>query len=99
MVTASPRFTASITEQGLAFEGALSIEESGALSLEYVLAWTTPVPATELNNTGGSSVRQSRITSSVRLKVDEPVQIFRAGSRTVTLTIQPAKSVNVESPH
>lgn len=90
VVVASSQFNASLGEQNLAFSGSVTVEDAGSLVIAYSLGWET-----QITGAGGSiQSRTSSTQGSVRLKLDEEIQIIRAGSRTARLSIkklEPAK--------
>ncbi|WP_395739882.1 hypothetical protein [Prosthecobacter sp.] len=91
LVVASRTFTAVLADSGVNFGGDLTLEESGALLVNYNLGWETPVTTPKANQPpqiGGTQYMSSRTTGSVRLKDGEELQILRAGTRTAKLSIR-----------
>ena len=84
VVIAATRFNASLGEQGLTFQGVVTLEESGSTVIEYALGWSTAISGAN----GNTELRPSSTTGSVRLKLGEEVQIIRAGSRVARLSIK-----------
>lgn len=83
VVIASTRFHTLLGEQGLDFDGVLTVEESGSVHIQYALGWATSFQ----NANGTTDSRQSTTTGSVRMKLGEEIQILRAGPRVAKLSI------------
>jgi hypothetical protein len=87
VVVASPRFTATTTEQSVNFQGSINIEEAGTALIEYALGWGTPQAQPSIQPPSRAS--STSMTGSVRLKLGEEVTIIKAASRVARLSIKP----------
>lgn len=87
VVVASARFTATVGEQSLNFQGFITVEEAGTAVIEYALGWDFPrLP--DAGNPQQNRQTATSMTGSVRLKVGEEVQIIKAASRVARLSIK-----------
>jgi hypothetical protein len=84
VVIASKQFNVTIGEQNLNFSGSVSPEEEGGgVVIDYVVGWETSVPSGN-----GASQFRSSAQGSVRMKLAEEVQVFRAGSQVARISIK-----------
>lgn len=81
LVAASTNFT--VATPGLTFQGSLTAEEDGSFVLQYALNITIVDPAAA-PNTPQPTVST---TAAVRLRPDEPIQIYKSDDRSYKLAL------------
>lgn len=85
VVTNSTQFDAKPGEQNIQFSGGIYVEETGELFVSYALGWDL------LSAVGKEGqIRHSSAQGSVRLKLGEEIQIYKAGAHTIVLGIKQA---------
>jgi hypothetical protein len=82
---ATETFSASAIDPEVGFSGSVEVLENGVVLLRYNLALTHVVTAPG----NGVQYRSGSVQASVRLRPGESVQIFKSGTRSFDLTLEP----------
>jgi hypothetical protein len=86
IVIAGTHFSATLMEPKLLLDGRVTIEDSGEITLNYTLGWDTREPSQTMR--GSYTIDPCMIAGSVRLKLGQEVQVFRAGGHMMRLSIK-----------
>ncbi|MHA3772436.1 hypothetical protein ACXR0O_12955 [Verrucomicrobiota bacterium sgz303538] len=97
IVVATPEFRIDAAQPAITFSGSLTPQEDGSVLVRYTvgseIAVTTQTETGQLPGAGApvqnTSVqyKTSAAQASVKLRLDQPLQILKSGSRTFRLTV------------
>jgi hypothetical protein len=84
LVLATETFSASAGDPEVGFSGSVEVLENGVVLLRYNLSLTHVMAPGN-----GVQYRSGSVQASVRLRPSESVQIFKSGTRSYDLTLEP----------